>query len=336
MRNETRRLFSAYTSQIAMINGVEDATTKFTVDPSLQQKLVDKQQESSGFLRQINIEIVTEQKAEIIGLGVNTRIASRTNTGAGNKRTPRTVHNLDNRTYECVQTNFDTYLTYREVDRWAKFPDFEVRIAGHIAEAQALDRICIGWNGVSAAAATDLNAHPNLEDVNIGWLQKLRVEAPAQVMTHGALPGAVTYGEGGDYATLDALVWDARNSLLPTWAKDRTDLVAVVGQDLAHDKYFPIINQRLSPQDELARDIIMSNIKLGGLDGAVVPFFPAGKVFITTLANLSIYEQENTRRRNIKDAPESDRVEDYQSVNEAYVIENLDFACLVENIQEAM
>jgi hypothetical protein len=36
----------------------------------------------------------------------------------------------------------------------------------------------------------------------------------------------------------------------------------------------------------------------------------------------------------VKDEPEYDRVTDYQSSNEAYVIEDLEYACLIENIEQ--
>ena len=42
---------------------------------------------------------------------------------------------------------------------------------------------------------------------------------------------------------------------------------------------------------------------------------------ITSLDNLSIYVQEGTWRRHIKDKPEKDRVEDYNSRNEGYLVE---------------
>ncbi|WP_139768579.1 P2 family phage major capsid protein, partial [Salmonella enterica] len=40
-----------------------------------------------------------------------------------------------------------------------------------------------------------------------------------------------------------------------------------------------------------------------------------------------------TRRRSVIDNPKRDRVENYESVNEAYVVEDYDGACLVENIE---
>ena len=263
-------------------------------------------------------------------------IASRTNTAAGNRRKGRDVSAMDARGYTCVQTNFDVALRYGKLDMWAKFPNFETMWRDNNVKRQALDRILIGFQGTSAAAATDPDATPTLADVNKGWLQKMREENEARVMaevTEGS--GKVTYGAGGDYATLDALVWDAKENLLAEWAKDDTELVAIVGSDLLHDKYFPMINQEEAPTEQIARDLIMSTKRLGGLPAVRVPGFPAGKVFITRLDNLSIYYQDGKQRRLLKDEPELDQVTDYQSSNEAYVIEDLDYACMVENIEAA-
>jgi P2 family phage major capsid protein len=340
MKNATRLLFTAFVSQLALLNSVDAAvvtTSKFTVDPSVQQTLETRMQESSEFLSLINIVPVDEMKGEKLGLGVSGTIAGRTNTAAGNRRVGVDPTALDSHGYECKQTNFDTALRYAKLDMWAKFSDFEMKIRDVILRRQALDRILIGFNGTSAAAATDRAANPLLQDVNIGWLQKMRVENAARVMDEGAdIVGKVTYGTHAtaDYVTLDALVWDAHQTLLAEWAKDDTELVAIVGSDLLHDKYFPMINKAEDPTEQIARDIIMSTKRLGGLRAVRVPGFPAGKVFITRLDNLSIYYQDGKRRRMVKDEPELDQITDYQSSNEAYVIEDLEGACLIENIQE--
>ncbi|MBJ3182194.1 P2 family phage major capsid protein, partial [Salmonella enterica subsp. enterica serovar Stanley] len=51
------------------------------------------------------------------------------------------------------------------------------------------------------------------------------------------------------------------------------------------------------------------------------------------LDNLSIYWQEDTRRRSVIDNPKRDRIENFESVNEAYVVEDYRCAALVENIE---
>src|SRR3546814_12656515 len=70
MRNETRLLFTAYVSQIALLNGVADATTKFSISPAVEQKLEEKIQESSDFLSEINIVGVPQQSGDKVGVTV--------------------------------------------------------------------------------------------------------------------------------------------------------------------------------------------------------------------------------------------------------------------------
>jgi P2 family phage major capsid protein len=333
MRNETRLAFNAYVEQIAKLNGVPDATVKFAATPSVQQKLETKIQESSDFLSRINNIGVVEQKGEKIGLGIGAPVAGTTNTTAQD-RVPSDPTTLDTQGYECLQTNFDTYLTYAKLDAWAKFADFQTRIRDVILRRQALDVISIGFNGTSRAATSDKVANPLLQDVNKGWLQHYREQAAARVMDEGANAGAIRVGEaaGRDYFNLDALVFDAVNNLIDPWYREDTELVVILGRDLLADKYFPLINAANPPTEKIAADLIVSQKRVGGLQAVRAPFFPAGKMMITRLDNLSRYYQEGARRRTIVDNAKRDRIENYESSNDAYVVEDFGLGCLVENI----
>ena len=101
-----------------------------------------------------------------------------------------------------------------------------------------------------------------------------------------------------------------------------------------HDKLFPLVADNDAPTERLAADIVISQKRLGGLQAVVVPFFPAGKVLITRLDNLSIYYQDGARRRSIVENPARNGVETFESSNDAFVIEDYDLVALVENIQE--
>ncbi len=333
MRNETRKLYTAMLCQIAQLNGVDDATQKFTVDPSVQQTLEDHIQESSDFLTRINITSVREQSGSKLGLGVGGPIASTTNT-ATTDRTTKDPTAMDEQGYLCTQTNFDTHITYAKLDAWAKFPDFQTRVRNAIIKRQALDRIMIGFNGTSRAATSDPVAHPLLQDVNKGWLQKYRDFAAARVMDEGANAGAVRVGAaaGRDYFNLDALVMDAVSSLVEPWYRDDTELVAIMGRDLLHDKYFPLVNAANAPTEQLALDTIVSQKRIGGLQAARVPFVPANTILITRFDNLSLYVQEGARRRTLVDNAKRDRIENYESSNDAYVVEDFGGGCVIENI----
>jgi len=332
MRNDTRRLFNAYLQQLAQINGIEDAGQSFTVDPTVQQTLETRIQESSEFLSRINIIGVSQQSGEKVGLGVGGPIASTTNTNLADRETSDPTV-LDQHGYFCTQTNFDTHIRYAKLDAWRKFQDFQARIRDVIIKRQALDRIMVGFNGTSRAATSNKATNPLLQDVNIGWLQKYRLYAPERVLAEVEEDsGEVTYGEGGDYASIDAIVYDAVNNLIAPWYQDDTELVAICGRALMHDKYFPLINSDQAPTEQLARDIIISQKRVGGLPAVRVPSFPANAVLVTRLDNLSLYWQEETRRRNVVDNSKRDRIENYESSNEAYVVEDYGCGALVENI----
>ncbi|HEN8531732.1 phage major capsid protein, P2 family [Pseudomonas aeruginosa] len=333
MRNATRLAFTALAAQIALLNGVASATEKFNVAPSVQQTLESAMQESSAFLKAINLIGVNEQTGEALLAGVNGPIASRTNTAAGNRRNPADVSQLTKDSYACKQTNFDTAFPYALLDAWAKFPDFQVRLTNAIIERQSLDRIMIGFNGTSAAVVTDRGANPLLQDVNIGWLQKVRTTAPERVLDEGAVAGKVTVGATGDYKTLDGLVFDAVQMLDP-WHRNHPNLVVLVSRDLMHEKLLAAVEKgAASNQEENAAQEIVSRARLGGLPVVDAPFFPDGTVLVTVLSNLSIYWQEGARRRHLKDEPEYDRIADYQSSNDAYVVEDFGLIALVEKIE---
>ncbi len=339
MRKVTREQYKKYVSQIANINGIDaiDVAAKFTVEPSVSQTLEEKIQESSGFLKKINIVPVDEQSGDKIGLGIDRPVASTTNTDEKD-REPIDPTSLDEQGYVCTQTNFDTALKYSKLDSWAKFKDFQVKIRNQIVKRQALDRIMIGWNGTKRARTSDFTVNKLLQDVNIGWLEKIRKGAPDQVMSKildeaGAVVSEkIRIGKTGDYHNLDALVMDAVNELIAAWFQDDTELVAIVGRSLLADKYFPIVNKEQENSEMLAADVIISQKRIGGLQAVRVPSFPDNTILITRLDNLSIYWQDGTRRRHIIDNPKRDRIENYESVNEAYVVEDYQCAALIENI----
>lgn len=335
MRNSTRKLFVAFISQVALLNQVVSATEKFNVDPSIQQTLEKKIQESAEFLTKINVIPVIDGKAETLGLGVNGTIASRTNTRNGNERKPNTMGDVELiNEYECAKTDFDTAIRYDKLDLWARYPSFQQMIRDMIITQQALDRIMIGFHGTHVATDTDRVAYPNLEDLNIGWLEKYRQNAPDRVMNEGATPGStIKIGATGDYKNLDALVIDMVNNLIDPIYRKNGKLVVLIGQNMVNDKMFPLVNDVDKPTEIVAAQVLLGQGRLGGLQPVSPPFFPDDTIMITSLDNLSIYWQEGARRRQIEDEPKLDRIVNYESSNDAYVIENYAAGCIAENIE---
>ncbi|WP_324698760.1 MULTISPECIES: phage major capsid protein, P2 family [Novosphingobium] len=365
MRPETRKHYKKYVGRVAELNGIdaEDVVAKFTVAPNVEQTLEAKIQESSDFLSDISIIGVPEQTGAKVGVGVTRPLAGRTNTRAGNRRTPGDPTDTgDKGKYFCHQTNFDHAIPYVKLDAWRHKPEFQTLLRDVIVEQQGRDRIMIGFNGVEAADDTDRDEFPLLQDVNEGWLHKIRTYAPSRVVDDGDLstyvPAAgnepatgakaiyvafgveVVDGAGSntdtaeaDYANLDALAFDALDMLDP-WHRGDTDLVVIVGWKLVKDKYLNLLQAAgaTATENEAAHRILTLPKQLAGKRAIIVPFFPEDAILITSLKNLAIYWQEETRRRLIKDEPALDQIENYESVNEAYVVEDYGRCALVENI----
>jgi hypothetical protein len=81
---------------------------------------------------------------------VNGTIASTTDTAGDNERKTADFTALESNKYECNQINFDFHLTYKRLDLWARFQDFQRRIRDAIIQRQALDFIMAGFNGITA------------------------------------------------------------------------------------------------------------------------------------------------------------------------------------------
>src|SRR5579872_7319583 len=103
MRNDTREQYSRFVERIEELNGISDATVKFSVEPTVQQRLETKTQESSAFMQRINVIGVAEMEGAKVGLGVSGPIASTTDTTKKERET-RDLATLDEQRYRCEKT----------------------------------------------------------------------------------------------------------------------------------------------------------------------------------------------------------------------------------------
>ncbi|MBG6248717.1 phage major capsid protein, P2 family [Candidatus Symbiopectobacterium sp. PLON1] len=342
MRKETRFKYNAYLTQLAALNGVEVETLskKFSVEPSVTQSLMEVVQESSDFLTRINIVPVADLTGEKVGLGVSGSVASTTDTSGGDERETADLLSLEARQYKCEQMNFDFHIRYNTLDLWVRFQDFQLRLRNAIAKRQSLDYIMAGWHSVKRATTSDRAKNPLLQDVAVGWLQKYRTESPQLVMDKETEEdGTVIFekirvglGKAAAYITLDALVMDATNTMIAEWHQEDPDLVVICGRQLLADKYFPLVNQQQPNSETLAADVIISQKRIGNLPAVRAPYFPANALLITSLDNLSIYYMDDSHRRHIEENAKRDRIENYESIKQDYVVEDYTCGCLIENI----
>ncbi len=212
MSDITRNKLGCYMAQQASLNNipVSALVSRFTVEPAVQQRFENASKESTEFTKRINVIGVTDQKGEKILLDTTGPIARTNSSYDGIKRrNPNNVIDMKSRQYQCEQVNYDTFISYPQLDTWAAHSDFQSRISTQIARQVALDRIMIGFNGTSHAYESDFHTNKLLQDVNVGWLEHIRTDASERVMNDVTLTSRNmdnTVAHAGKYANADALV----------------------------------------------------------------------------------------------------------------------------------
>ena len=108
MENQTRELFDKYIVRQAHLNGVSPSAVanRFSVDPTIQQKLEQAAMESDDFMKLVNHFGVKEQEGQKVKIGSKGPMASTNNSSDGtNRRNPAPNHNKEPQNYHCRKTN---------------------------------------------------------------------------------------------------------------------------------------------------------------------------------------------------------------------------------------
>ena len=318
MKPETRKHFNAMYCSIEEHYGISDIQKQYAIKEGHAVTLNDRVQNSSDFLSKINMTSVDDMIGTAMHLGVYDMIASRTDTNTDD-REPQDASEFESLTYQCHQTNWDVCLPYKKIDALARHKDFRQRYSNFVTRQIALDRIRVGFHGQSAAKTTDKKSCPNGEDINLGWLKLLSQYCPANYLTQWAETDQIKLGLGGDYKNVDALVYDVYSMIAERHTTGNE--VVIIGRELISYDTTRVINAYAGdPQKK--QDIVFLNQTYAGLQSIVVPSFPARGVFVTDLANLSLYWLATGMRRQTHDNAKRDRIEEYISSDDAYMIES--------------
>ncbi|HCN8316409.1 TPA: P2 family phage major capsid protein [Escherichia coli] len=121
-------------------------------------------------------------------------------------------------------------------------------------------------------------------------------------------------------------------------ARTNTSYDGTKRRNLFNSLRLPVLNSisGQNPNAELlAGQLILSSRTIGGLGVFLAPFFPDATMLITSFNNLSIYWQKGSMRRLMKDEPEYNRIATYQSINDAYVVEDYGKCAMVTGLKFA-
>lgn len=327
--------------QFAKGFGVQSSDVKngFSVDPSIAQKLQEEVRAVSDVLSKINIIPVVAIKGQKISIGVNGAISSRTDLSDENKeRKAKVAHGLKAMEYELYEVDTDYAIPYSVLNSWAHVSTGMAKmIRSQVKQQIADDRVMCGFNGTSVAANSNRIDNPLLQDLNIGWPQLLKNQNSDNVFSEDVDDegvslgtGKIKVGEGQRYKNLDQVVTALKNAIPK---HKRKGLVALVSEDLMEEYeqfVWAIGGAKPSEKEKLLMDKLLN--KLGKLDYETPEHFPDGTVMVVAWKNLSIYHQEGSWQAQTIDNPKRKQLEDYNTRNEGYVIEDVEAITMAENI----
>lgn len=299
-----------------------------TRQQSLEQKIVEL---ANPFLASLPMIPVTEVSGQKVLSGLSGRVASRTDTSGAGERTPKQLLSTGTQDYDAKATEFDVAIGYADIDAWAKFPQFANLYMQNVRDAIANDMLQTGWTGISAATATNIGTNPLLQDLHIGWLQRIRTFNAGSQYHIGTVGVPISIGSTGTYKNLDHAVRDAKQTVAKAY-RGRTDLVALISDNLvsSQENIYYKTNGNQPTEKMVLSGMVMQ--AYGGLPTIVPPFLPDGIILITPLANLAIYYQDTSVRRLQRDWPSKNAVQEFNSMNMCYVVQDENATSLVENI----
>lgn len=302
-----------------------DASVLFTVEePAVQQRLDTAIQESSDFLKRVNMVGVPDLKGEKLEMDIKGPVSGRVaRRGPRPKKDPV---NIDASRYELNEVQRDVEITWRRLDTFkGSFRDFYKKWRTLVVKQRAHDILMTAWNGQFVNPITDLEAYPELQDNAIGWIQQVMNHAPEKILglKQDGSADEIRVGPGaGDngFENMDELVM-ALNGLIHKTQRGRSDIHAICGDDLVTDSYLKMYASFVEPEQKPMIDLYITGNRFGRRPIAESAHFPQRGVFLTPFKNLSRYTQLGSLRMKVKDDDESMALFDYYYAYEDFPVE---------------
>lgn len=313
MLNQTaEQMLAKYIHNFSLASNRLDVKKLFSLTPPQETRLRQAILHGTEFLSMINCADVDQITGQVVRTGVSQLYTGRKKDARFSRKI-----GIEGNEYKLTKTDSCAVLTWDLLSQWGNSGtenEFFALVQTFIEQSFGLDMLRIGFNGTHIADETDPDNYPNGEDVNIGWHQIAKNWNGGSLV----LQDPVTLGAGGDYATLDAMASDLKNSIRPEFRNDPR-LVVLVGSDLVAYESFRLYQQADKPTEKIAAQLLSDSI--AGMPAYIPPFIPGKRMVVTTLQNLHIYTQRNTRRRAAEDVQDREAFESKYWRMEGYALE---------------
>lgn len=312
----------------AVVEGV-DVSKQFAIAPPIETKLRQAIAHSDSFLRMLSFMSVQQISGQVVDVGTGALLTGRVKDGRF-----RAKVGIDGNTYTLVETDSCAAITWEMLTQWANAGssgEFTKLMNNAITRNFALDILRVGFHGVSVAETTNPATYPLGQDVNKGWLQIAKEKKPGQVLASATLDPTGTAPDS--FKNLDSLANDLKNQVINEVHQESPDLVVLVGRDLVSAEQHRLLEAADKPTEHKAAQSLAKTI--AGMKAYTPPYFPATQIWITSLKNLQVLDQEGTQWRKARNEEDRKQFENSWLRMEGYAIGDLDKFAAIESVTVA-
>lgn len=275
------------------------------------------------FAKNINIVTVEDRDGKSFLGTLGNPASSRTDVS----KQDRQAYSLlsDTMNYTVAQINTDVCVSYALMNMWSASTskNFSKQYVEYTQQRVGIDRLIAGWHGTAQSNAnTDPEDDPLLKNLSMGWLANMIYQRSDRVLGCGVGDSIMIGGNSPSDATY--VFKNLDEAVLASIAKipsmHRQNLVCLIGDELLAQE-----QARVYSSDgfiyEKHKNSEMFN-SFGNIPRLDCVGFPSLGLVVTSIDNLSIYIKSGTAFRQFKNNVRRERVEDYQTSELAYVVEN--------------
>jgi len=306
-----------------------ESGARFTLSPDTERHWLTAVQNSNRFLAKLDVDTCDAQVVENLYSDELGLVSGRTDTEK-NERETTDLAGLKNIRYTAEKTQHDTHITFDEYNRWARRnrAKFQAYINSKRSASKGNDMLKIAWHGREVAKTTDKIKNPLGEDVNIGFIERVRLHYPQNIID-GA-EEQITIGKGGTYESLDQIVI-AMKAMIPKEFQDGLELYA--SDEFFIDRDMKLVEKvTVTEAGDKSLQKVFTTVA-GGIHAETPPFFPEGTLILTSPKNLAIRTQEGSVRVGVMKNHARSRDEFYHESNEFYAVKNYRKIAILTNVK---
>lgn len=331
LSKDALKALNAYKTQQAKNNNLPveylDGGAFFKVIPEVEHKWIDGVQSAHDFLEQIRMETGPTQVVNSLDMAEVGLVSGRTNTDEEDRKTT-SLAGVSGVEYIARATDHDTHISFAELNKWSRRnrDKFQLFVQKRRTASKANDIVKIGWHGKEAAAVTNKEKNPLGQDVNIGWIERVRQNKSDNIIDGAA--NNITIGEGGTYESLDAAVI-ALKAQIPKHKQKGLKLFA--SAEFFEDRAMRLVEKQTITEAGEGKLLQAEYLLAGGIIGETPDYFPDNTLILTNPKNLVFYTQEGSVRQGMRENHPRSRQEHYLQSNEFYAVGDYEAIIILEN-----